>query len=304
MDTLEKALDWIREHEPQLGEALDSRRDDVEDFLKVENFSYGCKQCYSGEDRWCLVGEAGAFLDPFYSPGSDFISIANTLTTDLVTRGLDGEDVAERAAAHDDLYRNLYLANLAQYEDQYGFWGNPVVMSIKIPTNNFYYWGVKGVLFFHRKLTDLDLMAAVRPDVERAWAINNRLEVLFREWHELEEREYRRAMIQPKLFPALLERHKDMIAGYDDDQIKVRLAETADLMEAMAVIIFHRAARNLGDAAPGEDEKINPYAVSLDPERWEQDGLFSGRGWTLAEARQTGAAGVENLFMEAVATPA
>ncbi len=43
--------------------------------------------------RWSLVGEAGAFLDPFYSPGSDFIAISNTLTTDLVCRYLDGEDV-------------------------------------------------------------------------------------------------------------------------------------------------------------------------------------------------------------------
>jgi flavin-dependent dehydrogenase len=304
MDTLERALDWIREYEPQLGEALDSRGDDVEDFLKVENFSYGCKQEFDGTKRWALVGEAGAFLDPFYSPGSDFISIANTLTTDLITRELDGEDVTERAMAHDDLYLKLYMAGLAQYEDQYAFWGNPVVMSLKIPTNNLYYWGVMGLLFFHRKLTDLDLMEAVRPDVERTWAMNNQLEALFREWHDLEEREYRRAMIKPQGFPALFERHKDMIAGYDDDQIKARLRETADIMEAMAVIIFHRAARNLGDAAPGEDKKINPYAVSLDPERWEQDGLFSGKGLTLAEARQTDAAGVENLFMEAIAQPA
>jgi hypothetical protein len=177
-------------------------------------------------------------------------------------------------------------------------------MSLKIPANNFYYWGVLGLLFFHRKLTDRPLMEAVRPDIERTWAINKQLEALFRQWHDLEEREYLRAMIQPQGFPAMFERHKDMLAGYDDDQIKARLRETADIMEAMAVIIFHRAARNLGDAAPGEDKKINPYAVSLDPERWEQDGLFSGKGLTLAEARQTGAAGVENLFMEAIAQPA
>ena len=35
------------------------------------------------------MGEAGAFLDPFYSPGSDFIAISNTLSTDLITRFLD-----------------------------------------------------------------------------------------------------------------------------------------------------------------------------------------------------------------------
>ena len=47
---------------------------------RSSDFSYGCKQVYSGADRWCLVGEAGAFLDPFYSPGSDFIAMANTFT--------------------------------------------------------------------------------------------------------------------------------------------------------------------------------------------------------------------------------
>jgi flavin-dependent dehydrogenase len=304
IDTLEGALDWIREHEPQLGEALDSRRSDVEDFLKVENFSYGCQQELDGAKRWALVGEAGAFLDPFYSPGSDYISIVNTLTTDLITRELDGEDVSQRARAHDDFYLNLYRTGLTQYQDQYVFWGNPLVMSVKILANTFYYWGVLGLLFFHRKLDDLELMASIRPDVERTWAITKQLEVLFREWHELEEREYRRAMIRPQLFPPMFERHTDMVAGYGDDQIKARLRETADIMEAMAVIVFHRAARNLGDAAPDEDRQINPYAVSLQPDRWEAEGLFSDGGMTLAEARQTEAAGLENLFMEEIAQPA
>ena len=82
-------------HEPQLAAAIEPRRDDIEDFLRVEDFAYGVEQAYS-TDRWSLVGEAGAFADPFYSPGSDFIGYGNTFTTDLITRDLDGEDIAER----------------------------------------------------------------------------------------------------------------------------------------------------------------------------------------------------------------
>jgi hypothetical protein len=82
------------------------------------------------------------------------------------------------------------------------------------------------------------------------------------------------------------------------------MKENAELLEAYAVLAFNRGAQNLGDAAPGEDEKINPYAVSLDPERWEADGLFNGQGMTVAEARQSPAGGMENLFMEAIAQPA
>jgi hypothetical protein len=102
----------------------------------------------------------------------------------------------------------------------------------------------------------------------------------------------------------MFQRHVDMAGDFDDDTVKAKLAATADMMEAFAVLAFSRAAQNLGDAAPGEDEKINPYAISLDPDRWEADGLLDGKGMSLAEARQTDASGLANLFIEAVAQPA
>jgi flavin-dependent dehydrogenase len=303
INTLEGALEWIREHEPQLGESLDSRRDQVEDFLKVEHFSYGCKQCYDGARRWALVGEAGAFLDPFYSPGSDFIAMSNTITTDLITRDIAGEDITERARTLNDFYLDLYRVCLTQYDGQYEVWGNPLVMTVKICANNILYWGPTGLLFFHDKLTDLEFMASVRPDLERIWAITRRLEMMYREWNKIDDREWRRAIVPTQNFPGMFKRHVEMAGGFSDEEVKQKLAATAELMEGFAVIAFHRAAQNLGDAAPGEDEKINPYAVSLDPARWEADGLLDGSGLSLAEARDGEAAGLENLFMEAVAQP-
>ncbi|HUQ22441.1 MAG TPA: FAD-dependent monooxygenase [Gaiellaceae bacterium] len=304
-DTLEGLMDWFRRNEPQIAESVEARGlDQVEDFLKVGDFSYGCKQVFSGSDRWALVGEAGAFLDPFYSPGSDFIAVSNTLTTDLVTRSLDGEDVTERAQAHDELYLAAYRTHLTFYEQQYEFWHNPAVMNVKIGANNIHYWGCNALLFFKRKWADLEFMARVRPDVERLWAITRRLEGMYREWHALESREWRRALVSTAGFPAMFERHEDLEREFDDDALAAQLAANADLMEAYAVLAFHKAALSLPDGGPGEDEKINPYAVGLDPDRWEADGLFNGEGLSLVEARQTPAAGMENLFMEAIATPA
>jgi hypothetical protein len=95
-----------------------------------------------------------------------------------------------------------------------------------------------------------------------------------------------------------------MVAGFDDEQLEARLAANADLLEAYAVLAFNRAASNLGDAAPGTDETINPSAIGLDPSRWEADGLFDGRGMTIAEARRSSAGDMEHLFMEAIAQPA
>jgi flavin-dependent dehydrogenase len=303
-DTLEGLMDWFRRHEPQIADSVEGRLDQVEDFLKVPDFSYGCKQVYSGSDRWCLVGEAGAFLDPFYSPGSDFIAVSNTMTTDLVTRFLDGEDVTERAKAHDELYLAAYRTHLTFYEKQYEFWHNPAVMNVKIGCNNIHYWGCNALLFFKRKWADPEFIARVRPDVERIWGITRRLEPMYREWNALDSREWRRALVSTAGFPAMFERHEDLEREFDDDALAAQLAANADLMEAYAVLAFHKAAKSLPDGQPDEDETINPYAVSLDPERWEADGLFNGDGMSLVEARQTPAAGMETLFMEAIATPA
>jgi hypothetical protein len=95
-----------------------------------------------------------------------------------------------------------------------------------------------------------------------------------------------------------------MEGGFDDDTLKGKLAATADLLENYAVLAFTRAASALPDGGPMAEEKINPYAITLLPERWEADGLFGPNGISASEARQTPAAGMENLFMEAIAQPA
>jgi hypothetical protein len=102
----------------------------------------------------------------------------------------------------------------------------------------------------------------------------------------------------------MLERHIELVAGFDDEALKAKIASNADLMEAYTVIAFHKACEALGDGAPDEDAKINPYAVSLDPGRWDADGLFDGSGLSLAEARETPASGAETLWMEKIAQPA
>ena len=302
MNTLDGALEWIREHEPQLGAALDGRRDQVEDFLKIENFSYGCKQVFSGTDRWCLVGEAGVFLDPFYSPGSDFIAISNTLTTDLVTRELNGEDVSARAEAHEDLFMSHYHGFLVVYEGQYELWGNPLAMSGKVAANFVYYWATITLLFFHRKLADLEFMAQVRDDCDRVARLNAAVERVCLAWHRLDDREWRRGFVSIGGFPSLAFLHIELVAGFDDDALREKLAYNRRLMEAVALIVFHKAAAALGPKAPDQEARIDPYAISMEPDRWEEDGLFGDSGLTLAEARER-AEGLENVIVDAVAQP-
>ena len=62
-----------------------------------------------------LVGEAGAFADPFYSPGSDFIGYSNTFSADLIARELDGEDISERIEYYNDFYQRTFASVLSRY---------------------------------------------------------------------------------------------------------------------------------------------------------------------------------------------
>ena len=82
----------------------------------------------------------------------------------------------------------------------------------------------------------------MRPDVEKIWALNRQLEALYREWNALDSREWRRAYVSPVAFPAMLERHIELVAGFDDDALKAKIASNRELMEAYTVIVFHKAA--------------------------------------------------------------
>jgi hypothetical protein len=89
----------------------------------------------------------------------------------------------------------------------------------------------------------------------------------------------------------------------DGDLLLQRSAEKLPLIRALAVWIFFKAAKNLPEQ-PDEERPINPMAISLHPERWEQDGLYSDDGITLAQANEM-LTGIEEMDLEsrgAVAT--
>lgn len=92
------------------------------DFGGYGQLAYGTQQWFG--DRWALVGESGAFSDPFYSPGSDFITLANDFTADLIGRDLEQEDVADRRRLYEQYLQFRYAANLPLYQGQYELFGS------------------------------------------------------------------------------------------------------------------------------------------------------------------------------------
>ena len=183
MDSFEKSMRWLSQYQPRLYEALADRQDQVQDFRFLSKFSYGCKTVFSA-DRWALTGEAGLFLDPFYSPGSDFIAMSNTFVCDLVERERSGRAIAARAQVYDRLYHSFYDSMLTLYQDQYPLFGDAQVLPVKVIWDYTYYWAVLSQVFFQGRLTDLASMAGVQQELGHCQELNAAMQRFLREWSQ------------------------------------------------------------------------------------------------------------------------
>jgi flavin-dependent dehydrogenase len=289
-------VDWLKEHEPQLGAAIDARRDDVMDFLVIEDFSYASTQVFSS-DRWSLVGEAAGFIDAFYSPGSDFIAYTNTFSADLITRELDGEDIEERTDFYNFFFFKLFDPTIGLYKDQYQFFGNPQVMLGKLLYDNTAYFCTLAFLFLHDKMTDLDELGLVVDQFETIIPLLGKVQDLCREWHQFDQRKFEGVSIFTKHFQVMVDRQRDLTVPFSGEAFQQRALENIQVLKALAVYIFHLAARNLPDP-PDPSRPINALAISLEPDRWEEDGLFDDNGMTLEQAREL-LPGVEEFDLDA-----
>jgi len=171
MNTFERAMDWLQEFQPRLYDELDSRRDKLQDFAFFRRFSHDCTRVFS-DQRWALAGESGRFLDPFYSPGSDFIAIGNTYITDLVARDRAGKPLGAYTQVYEQIFRNFYDNTLALYVDQYGIFGDPEVLPLKVFWDYTYYWGVLAKLYFNHSLTDLAALSQLRDELGTMQQLN------------------------------------------------------------------------------------------------------------------------------------
>jgi flavin-dependent dehydrogenase len=181
MNTHDKAMAWLREHQPRVAASIDRPEHALQDFLFLRHFSHGCKQVFSG-DRWALTGEAGLFLDPFYSPGSDFIAISNTYVCDLIRRDRAGMAISAHAEIYQQLYFSFYENTLTLYQDQYQVFGDPQVMPLKVVWDYAYYWALLAPMFFGGRQTELALLGRLRATFARGRELNLAMQALFREW--------------------------------------------------------------------------------------------------------------------------
>jgi hypothetical protein len=265
MNTFEKALTWFRAHQPRLAQEIESKQHLLQDFCFLRNFSYGCKQVFSGE-RWALTGEAGVFLDPFYSPGSDFIAIGNTYIADLIARDLQGDPISGRAHVYQQLYFSFYESTLSLYTNQYGMFGDAQVMPVKVIWDYTYYWGVLCQLFFQRRLTDVANIGRLSAELNHTRDLNLAMQDFLREWSRVAPKRNDAVLLDQASLPWFAELNRGLRDELDEEAFRARMKEYTALLDSLAKEIVDRACQQCPQLDAGRVRQLlsaAPVAMAL-----------------------------------------
>jgi flavin-dependent dehydrogenase len=234
LSRFERALDWLREFEPQCAQVVETYQDRLEDFLALRHYAHACERVFS-PDGWSLVGEAGVFTDPFYSPGSDFIAIGNDCAADLIVRSARGEDVRERVEAFNTNYLRLFEAFLRLYSGQYPLMGNAQVMTAKVAWDNGAYWAITGLLYFQRRYTRPEFMQSIDPLMRRFFVLHARMQQLFNAWDRADQSQYEDAFTNVVSVDFMRRLQASLAAPpMDDEGLRRTLEDNFSLLEAFA----------------------------------------------------------------------
>jgi len=266
INTFEKSMAWLEEHEPQAAAVLRKHEDlgDRMDFLALRHYSRDAKQVFSA-DGWALTGDAGIFIDPLYSPGSDFIAMSNSFICDLIARDHLGEAISTIAAAYDKAYRSLAQTYLVNYYRQYSLMGDSRVMITKIVWDFAMYWGGVANLFCGDRLCDPKFMERVNPLLQSFAFTNLAMQAHFREWARLGQETPRpqRVFIDYAGLNFLAELNANLGEEFDDDALIEQMERNLDLAKSLRREIHAESSRTSESLAKEEEQPTTGHLDKL-----------------------------------------
>ena len=243
INSFEKAIAWLETHEPQCADSIRPHVDKMQDFLAVRKISRGAKQVFSA-DRWGLVGEAAALLDPFYSPGSDFIAIGNTMVGKLIEDDLEGRSIEHLAPTLQSVFLTLFQNNLITYRDQYPLFGNPRIMALKFVWDYAVYWGFPALLYFRNKLTDVGFIQSQAKGIEEIRDMNLKMQEFFRKWYDADPTvNANGAFVDQSEIEIMTRLNAELRENLDDAALKLRFKNNVNLIRDLMYEITERVQR-------------------------------------------------------------
>ena len=261
----DKAMDWLKENEPLCYTILDKKRDDLLDFRVLKHFAHSSEKLYS-TDRWGVTGESGVFLDPFYSPGTDFIALNNTFLSDLILRDIQGEDIHLRTNVYERTHFALFENWVPIYQNMYSMWGLTQTMVLKIFWDWATYWSVPTLLFTNEGYTNIlvlrDLFASEGCIGQKFGLLNGQMQQVFSQWAQYDTETFTNRYIDPFDVEYLRNFHKGIDERHTTQELIKKVHENMAVLEAVATEVFRLMSNKVYGTAM--DMKVDPYTMSLE----------------------------------------
>lgn len=250
--TEQAARDWLETHEPRLAARLDGVP--FADFIAMKDYRYGVERWVS-PDRWACVGEAGLFVDPLYSPGSDVIGLGNTLTCELIADDLDGPGLDPARVEELNgflldwtalLTRTLCLGSMVM--------GKPEVFGAKLYWDYYYYWSCLCPYFFQDLYRlPVDEHRRFRAMLNRYAELNERAQRVLQAWAEVAPDEPAQPFVGlPAIATTLSDLHLALLEDETPEQAHARMERGLRWGEELIAELLLRALRRAGPSRAAE----------------------------------------------------
>jgi flavin-dependent dehydrogenase len=265
----ERARAWLRTHEP----AIATRIADVpfEDFLGLRDYSYLSNQVMSSA-RWACVGEAALFVDPFYSPGADFLAMSNCYTAQLIKEDFAGQWRPARVRAMNDFFVQAAQVFLLNYAGKYPLFARPRVIAAKIFWDNLVYWAFVCQHFFQDLHQHPEGFGAEVSELAQEYLmLNTKVQLLLARWGAFAATTWTRpAVTLPQIPSYLASLHRDLGREKSLQQTITDMRTNLHHAREFAREIFLRAVY---DAGPEHIEALRPveyaaWGLPVDLERF------------------------------------
>ncbi len=275
--TPEKAMQWLEINEPGLYQYLNEREFERLDFIVLRDYSHSSKQIFS-DQRWACIGNAGLFSDPFYSPGSVTIGFVNGMVTRMIEQDRAGRLTAAQVLQFNRVARGICEFDTFLIQTPYEYFKHPHIWSLRYLWALSLSWGLVYPQMFNDLYLDAEKSQAVREMAGSYSLLAFKLEGFWRQWSANTRSSFAFKFIDYLQVPFIREIYDRNTRRYEDfaqilDNYRYALAR----MEEFIQVVFSLAVRDVMPeklSALPDPLWINPWAIGLNPEQWEQNGLY------------------------------
>lgn len=275
VSSYERCMEFLRKHEPHVARILEPI--DVLDFRCLKGYSHNASRCWSDE-RWALIGEAGAFVDPLYSPGTDFIAFANSFTTELIRVDQAGGDLTTRVRELNLQYRALVMGGVDVFSRSAPVYGHPRAMASKVYWDNFAYWCFPCQYFLQEVYR---LSGTMHSEITSAGArfveLSSYVQSWLRAWAELASETPTPGFIGLPQFPSLLvdahlDLRKQMTPQQTLEYVQTRSRQGEGMVQELVIRLLVELGPELGRQV-AERARLATWKLRFDRARLEAEAL-------------------------------